>query len=273
MQILSSLKKIRKGFLEKYVFGFTDLDGIGPADNLTFSSFLHDITIVYPIYITNIARADNVFQTIGKYESLPDEIRSHLHIIVVDDASPVKFDFPKFNLNLQIFRINENIKWNSGGAKNLGVCAAGTERIITVDIDQWFPEETLHWCMTVEQMDFVYLFKLSIFDDEKTLRKLNHPHPNTFFMSKKTYFSLHGYDEDLCGYYGDDIFFRKYLMSRKDIKVFNSMQDNYLFEFKDAHSLKRKINCKFLLFRKQFNHSTDMLRFHWEFVLEYKYLT
>lgn len=271
MQIISSLKKIKRQLLKKYIFGITDIDNIGASENLTFSSILHDITIVYPMYVTNNEKIENIFKILKKYEQMSDEIKQHLHIIVVDDGSPVKIDFPRFNLNLQLLKIKENIKWNSGGAKNLGVCASGTERIITVDIDQWFLEKTLRWCMTVEQMDYVYLFKLSVLEDLGKLRKLDHPHPNTFFMAKKTYFSLHGYDEDFSGYYGDDIFFRKYLLSRKDIKIFNSMQDNYLFEFKDAHSLKRKLNCKFLLFRKQYNHSTDMLRFHWKFVLEYKY--
>ena len=87
----------------------------------------------------------------------------------------------------------------------------------------------------------------------------------------KTYFILHGYDEDFSGYYGDDIFFRKILLDKFPDKIFIAPVDSYIQEFKDAFNLKRKLNCRLLLLRKKYNHSKDMLRFNFEFHKNYIY--
>lgn len=34
------------------------------------------------------------------------------------------------------------------------------------------------------------------------------PHPNSFFLTRQTYWHIGGYDEDLCGMYGTDIAYR-----------------------------------------------------------------
>ena len=178
---------------------------------------------------------------------------------------------PKFDLNLTILRIQKNIKWNSGGAKNLGVLAATSTRIIVSDIDHWFPKEALQFCMKLNEVnDKVFAFNQHEIFEDGTESKNVAIHPNIFFMSKITYLMLHGYDEDFCGYYGDDIFFRKYLFGMKNIKVYNSGCISYVKTFDDSHTLKRKLNCKFLLFKKGLKHSKDMLRFPWELVYSWK---
>lgn len=189
----------------------------------------------------------------------------------MDDASTVNLDLPKFDLNLTILRILKNIKWNSGGAKNLGVLAATSARIIVSDIDHWFPKEALQFCMKLNEVnDKVFVFNQHEIFEDGTESKNVAIHPNIFFMSKITYLMLHGYDEDFCGYYGDDIFFRKYLFGMKNIKVYNSGCISYVKTFDDSHNLKRKLNCKFLLFKKELKHCKDMLRFPWELVRDYR---
>mgnify|MGYP002676796780 CR=1 FL=1 len=95
------------------------------------------------------------------------ELKKKLYILLVNDASTVNLDLPKFDLNLTILRIQKNIKWNSSGAKNLGVLAATSARIIVSDIDHWFPKEALQFCMKLNEVnDKVFAFNQhEIFED------------------------------------------------------------------------------------------------------------
>ena len=232
---------------------------------------IHPLSLIYPIYVENQNGLEKIINNIRYYEKLPDFILKNLNIIIVNDGSPLKIEWPEFNLNLSILNIKENIKWNSGGAKNLGVCFCQTERILISDIDHFFPEETIEFCMKTIDTENIYCFnQIEILEDGKE-DHLNSPHPNIFFMTKKTYFILHGYDEDFSGYYGDDIFFRKILLDKFPDKIFIAPVDSYIQEFKDAFNLKRKLNCRLLLLRKKYNHSKDMLRFNFEFHKNYNY--
>ena len=261
-----------KNYLKEKIFGNCEfIKNIEEIEMTNFFETFRPLTIVYPVYITNKKRINNVIKSLKIYENLTVEQKKKLYIILVDDASTVKLELPEFDLNLTVLRIQKNIKWNSGGAKNLGVLSASTERIIISDIDHWFPAETLSFCMRIKNLDNkVFAFNQHEFLADGTESKNILIHPNIFFLSKTTYLMMHGYDEDFCGYYGDDIFFRKYLSEMKKIEVYNSGKISYVKTFDDSHNLKRKLNCRFLLFRKGLRHSKDMLRFPWELVYSWK---
>lgn len=93
-----------------------------------------------------------------------------------------------------------------------------------------------------------------------------------FFLTKKNYFDLHGYDEDFCGYYGDDIFFSEISFKNFKNKVFIAPKNSYIKEFKEAFKLKRRVNCKRILFFKQYKHSLDFLRFNWKLILSTSFM-
>jgi hypothetical protein len=107
-------------------------------------------------------------------------------------------------MNIKLLRITEDIPWNNGGARNLGVTLAPSSKILLTDIDHYFPPELLSMLL-----DFpIPYFQIYDFErEEETGEKIN-PHKNTFFTSKSVFFKSLGYDEQYCGNYGhDDSFF------------------------------------------------------------------
>lgn len=98
------------------------------------------ITLILPYYRqTNILLAQ--LDVIDQY---PDGLR----VIVVDDGSPepAKDVIGVLGLKsrkdyLSLYRINEDIPWNRGEARNLGAYVATTDWIIQADIDHILPAE------------------------------------------------------------------------------------------------------------------------------------
>lgn len=71
------------------------------------------------------------------------DVVSKIQFIIVDDCSPVKYEIENYNLNITWLRITDDIPWNQGGARNLGVTHAKSDKIIITDLDHILPEETL----------------------------------------------------------------------------------------------------------------------------------
>lgn len=167
------------------------------------SKVLHDLTIVYPFYVNVKECADDILNNVKYYEHMPHSLLEKLHLVVIDDCSPVQIDFNNINLNLTLLRIDKDIRWNSGGAKNLGVFCSETSRILLADIDMLFPEKTLVSCMREGNIsdDEVFVFDRLSLDDNNEWYE-DGVHPNCFFMTKKSYIELHGYNEGLRLYNG-----------------------------------------------------------------------
>ena len=100
-------------------------------------------------YITHFYfNQDNASAIIGllrKYERYRPQLLSIIQFVVVDDGSPLEFDIPEFRLNLIWVRIDQDIPWNQGGARNLGAIFAKSDKMILTDLDHEFPEETLEY--------------------------------------------------------------------------------------------------------------------------------
>lgn len=141
-------------------------------------------------------------------------VREFLDIIIVDDGSQSRaVDVPRPNglPALQIYRIHEDRPWNQNGARNLGAMRAEGDWLLLTDMDHMFPEETLLRIKEVAKPGKVYRFRRLDFDTRKpTLDRkgLEKPHPNTWALTRKMYWTVGGYDERTCGYYGTDSFFR-----------------------------------------------------------------
>src|SRR5690554_4714940 len=64
-------------------------------------------------------------------------------IIIVDDCSPEPAkDVINNSDNVDLYRIETDIPWNRGGARNLGAMLAETEWIIQIDTDHILPPES-----------------------------------------------------------------------------------------------------------------------------------
>ncbi len=141
-----------------------------------------ELTYVLPMYRENESFKDieerlNIY---GKYDS---DILKKIHFIFVDDCSPVPISINNKSLNYTLVRIVDDIVWNQGGARNLGVVLAKTPKLILTDIDHIFPEAIFKHLLSLKIPNSIYKFK-RIKDGKKTGL-----HANTFFCSKSTYFN------------------------------------------------------------------------------------
>ena len=86
---------------------------------------------------------NSVLNLLNAYAKYDPELLDIMEFVIIDDGSPLKYEIPDFNLNLRWIKINEDIKWNQSGARNLGVLSAKSDKLIITDLDHIFYEDTL----------------------------------------------------------------------------------------------------------------------------------
>lgn len=247
-----------------------------PFDTAEYKRFtkqtdkLHKLSIVYPYYVNVEKYADGILDNFKYYEAMPYNLLEKIHFIVVDDCSPVFIDFDNVNLNLTLIKIDKDIRWNSGGAKNLGVFCCETSRIIIADSDIIFPVDTLEACMREESIPDDEVFVFDRFSLDKNMQWYKDGvHPNCFFMTKQSYLDLHGYNEDFCGYYGDDLYFNQLLHIKR--KIFNCGENILNNNSSMANNQVRHVDNEVweMLEANGIMQSLTSLRFPWHFVKRY----
>ena len=139
-------------------------------------------------------------------KKLPASIRGQMYLVIVDDGSPVESVAkpPSEDLGIcgfQLYRMDQDIRWNQDACRNIGARHAETEWMILTDMDHVVPVETWvqltgrSWCR-----DVAYTFGRKMMPDMKDYKA----HPNSWFMSKRLYDEMGGYDERFAGIYGTD---------------------------------------------------------------------
>lgn len=131
--------------------------------------------------------------------------------IIVDDgskerAAPILKDCP---IPVQLYRVLIDKPWNQNGARNLGMTHA----------DGWCLMTDMDHLLTVEEAHKINLSDYSADNAYKPLRqKANGEpykrHPNSYLLTQDLYWSVGGYDEEFCGWYGTDATFRRQLGNR-----------------------------------------------------------
>lgn len=145
-------------------------------------------------------------------ESLPDDLRDQLGMIVVDDGSPSGLAFGRqIGLPLSVYRIDVDVRWNQDAARNIAAHHARTRWLLLTDMDHLVPEAT--WralCADKLNKEYVYRFQRCTLDadGEKPTISPYKPHPNSWLMTKDMYDRIGGYDERFAGHYGTDAEFR-----------------------------------------------------------------
>jgi hypothetical protein len=140
------------------------------------------------------------------WNSYPEHLKQRINFVVVDDASPEPAEAvprPK-GLDLQLYRVLEDIPWHQDGARNLGAWASKYEWIFFCDMDHVVPDDQVHKMFNMNDAFALYRFYRRHSDDRKPLT----PAINIFACTKNLFMTVGGYDERLCGAYGSDRYFR-----------------------------------------------------------------
>ena len=158
------------------------------------------LTIVYPYY----REAELLAFHCGAWHGYDDETKQRLRIIIVDDGSPDAPALPilrgmHLGIDLQLYRVNDDLGWHIGGAKNLGMHHVQTKWAFLSDIDHLLPEAGVRTILSKEVLDErkVYLLARALHDGRR-----RRPHPETFVLTKALYWNMGGYDEDFCSMSG-----------------------------------------------------------------------
>lgn len=235
-----------------------------------------ELSYIVPVYIEN-RDCDLLQRFICEYESYSSDILDRVQFIFVDDHSPVAIHIPDCKLHYVLARIDDDITWNQGGARNLGAHLAKTSKLILTDLDHIFPETLLADILSAKEPSCLYMFRR-----ERDGLKI-HSHPNTFFCTKGIFFNVLGVDEEFCGHYGyEDVFFIEMQKAvGTNVKKF-SRKRIVLHEHKNSvgelHHLVRDVTVnKALLLKKQAalktkkifsGHSRLFLNFKWSLLEE-----
>lgn len=240
------------------------------------------LTYIVQFYIDNNPR-NPVQELVDIYNQYDAAILDQVHFVFVDDGSPIPVEIHSdTNLHYTWIRIEDNIPWNQGGARNIGVEHAKSERIILTDLDIVFPENLL-----LQLLNF-YPPQHSIFKFKTVSNlKMIEPHFNVFLMWKDTFLRTKGVDEAFSGHYGHDDVFFYFLNKALGVKFYLHSYSNIVHrehkEKKDKqhNTLVRDMTFNQLLFEEKMklmkNASNPLearsdlyLNFKWKVILEHQ---
>lgn len=201
---------------------------------------------------------DVVLDLLRRYERYSPEVLDRMQFVVVDD-----------------------IPWNQGGARNLGMVYAASDKVLLTDIDHEFPEATLAKMLRMRECgrDFFKIYRT-----DPVSGKLRHGHSNTFLLSRARFLRLYGYDEEFCGHYGAEDYrfvkFQKYHGSRQRYlpKKYRCIPRADIDRNDAYHGLQRDLTQNTPIdARKEYEikqygddagHSRMFLRFRWEVLMD-----
>ena len=184
-----------------------------PVVTVPTSAIAKPVTIVLPFY-----QAHEFFERtqVPQWGLYPEALRRHLSAVIVDDGSPETMRMPDDRpFTIRGYRIEQDVPWNWLAARNIGAHHAADGWILLTDMDHVVPETTARALVTGKHdPNVVYAFSRR----EHTGHAVA-PHSASFFMTRKMFWSIGGYDERLSGVYGTDGLYRKRVASTAPIKV------------------------------------------------------
>lgn len=174
---------------------------------------MRKLTIALPYY-ENPGMLERHFAAL---EALPEQLRVQLRLIVVDDGSP---RFPAVarpcGVDVEIYRITVDVRWNQDAARNLGVHHAPDGWVLMTDIDHLIPTSTLE-ALVYGGLDEATIYRFSrVSEPDMAGYK---PHPNSWLMTKAMFERTGGYDERFAGFYGTDADYRDRVVQAAPVVV------------------------------------------------------
>lgn len=159
-----------------------------------------------------------------------DVIRAYpsaIYVIVIDDGSPEPAaEVFESDDRADLYRIDVDIPWNRGGARNLGSKLASTEWLVHVDIDHILPAPAA-FALHALQPDPKHWYRFPRYRvgkadetrrkdairDDVIFGKIK-PHMDSYLCTRDLYWKCGGYDEDYSGCLGGGTPFTQMLERR-----------------------------------------------------------
>ena len=253
------------------------------------------LTVVHPFF----GEEERLKLLMNNWAEWSVDVKQHVNLILVDDhGTPSIEDLltPAFrnscDLNLSVYRILDDLSWNTPGALNLGFMTAATPWILTMDSDCTFDAATMQRLLDFKpDKQDVYSFQRLRVSKDETLVENQRVLPCTILIHKDTFLNVNGFDEDFTGAWsgGYGIFDNSFWQSCVDAGYNSVRQPGYVatewmtdvcggtpaqdLAGYDARSFNKKIwRCKqrgektteMEPYDFTLGHSKKMLRFRWE---------
>jgi predicted glycosyltransferase involved in capsule biosynthesis len=197
------------------------------------------------------------------------ELKKQIRIIVVDDGSIAPIESKSlYGIDLELFRVEEDIGWNNGGAKNLGMTQCITDWAFLCDLDHVLTNDNLEKLLKIERNNnCYYTFDRYDIDKKCSLVKAQ----NIFLINKDVFWSVGGYDEDFSGNYGYEDNWLKYNLVKKvkeitpegiTIEVVTTGDACTSNPFKKDIEINRKLLSKKM--SGEIKSSSSKLKFRWK---------
>lgn len=143
-------------------------------------------------------------ETRGKYNFLiiDDGSRPGLKAADVVSDAGLRANMKDAKIDLEIYEVQEDICWNIAGARNLAVFMAKTEYVYLGDADTIVEDGAAKYMLEIKYADEVAFRskqRRSLyyqFDRIRSDGKTRKPHPAVMVLSKSTYWTAGGADED-----------------------------------------------------------------------------
>lgn len=172
---------------------------------------MREMTLILP-HFCNLGM---LAETQRIWMAYPEDLRAHLHVVIVDDCSPKgQRPGPKSLVaeglaSLRLFRLLEKKRWNWLACRNLGAKVATTDWLLLTDIDHAVPEGTLRRMLEGPlDPENVYRFRRvtapDIWPYALEACEPYKPHNDSWLLTRSLFFhpKVGGYDERLSGCYG-----------------------------------------------------------------------
>jgi len=159
------------------------------------------VTLVLPYY----ENPQFLRTQLAWWATFPAHLLAHLSVILVDDGSPrtsaaQALAGAALPPTLRLFRLEVDIRWNWLAARNIGAHHAADGWLLLTDMDHVVPATTMSALVYGTHDESVIYGFSRIEHDGAELA----PHPNSWFMTKRRFWQVGGYDEALSGHYGTD---------------------------------------------------------------------
>ncbi len=208
------------------------------------------------------------------WKKYPVKLKQSITFQIIDDCSkknPAIYTLRELDtdgLNIDFYRVCDDLYCNIAGARNLGSQEANTEWLLVLDMDTVVTSK-----MATQLLELIespatktaYQFNRCVIGDE------GHPkngqrHPAVCLIKKADYWNVGGCEEDLVGHYGqtDPSFWYKAKgkinrVFRKDIVL------DYLLDGEANITRDTSVNLKLFNEKKRTGKwSTNYVRFNWE---------